>query len=89
MRAAGNEPYLDFELDSINSASATFPNMDISGCFFHLCSNIWKKIQSLGLQVHYNNDQEFALRLRMIPALAFIPAFIGVFERRNQKSIRR
>ena len=84
--AAGNEPntiLCDFELAAINSASATFPNADLSGCFFHLCSNIWKKIQSLGLQVQYNNDQEFALHLRMIPALAFIPPndVVDAFER--------
>ena len=30
---------------------------------------MWKKIQSLGLK----NDQEFALDLRMTPALAFVP----------------
>ena len=84
--AAGNEPntiLCDFELATTNSASATFPNADISGCFFHLCSNIWKKIQSLGLQVQYNNDQWFALHLRMIPALAFIPPnnIVDAFER--------
>ena len=84
--AAGNEPntiLCDFELAAINSASATFPNAYISGCFFHLCSNIWKKIQSLGLHVQCNNDQEFALHLRMIPALAFIPPNdeVDVFKR--------
>ena len=62
---AGNEPntICDFKLAVINSASATFPNADISGCFFRLCSNIWKKIQSLGQQVQYNNDQKFARHL--------------------------
>ena len=48
MLATGNEPnkiLCEFELAAINSASATCPNADISGCFCHLCSNIWKKIQ--------------------------------------------
>ena len=44
---AENEPnavLCNFELAEINSASATLPNADISGCFFHLYSNIWKSI---------------------------------------------
>ena len=76
MFAAGNEPntiICDFELAATNSALATFPNADLSGYFFYMCSNIWKKIQSLGMQVQYNNDQKFALHLQMIPVLAFIP----------------
>ena len=85
--AAGNNPstiLFDFELAPINAASETFPDADISGCFFHLTSNVWKKIQALGLQYHYNNDaDEFVLHLRMITALAFVPHddVIDVFER--------
>ena len=43
------------------------------GCFYHLCSNICKRIQQSGLQERYINDPEFALHLRMITALAFLP----------------
>ena len=43
------------------------------GCFYHLCSNMWKRIQQSGLQERYINDPEFALHLRMISALAFLP----------------
>lgn len=73
----------DFELAAINAVLGVFPNAEISGCFFHLSSNVWKKIQSIGLQDHYNNDAEFALHLRMICALAFLPPddVINVFER--------
>ena len=62
MWSAGSKPntiLFDFELAEINSPSAMFRNMDISGCIFHLCLNVWKKIRTLGLQVHYNNGQEF------------------------------
>ena len=80
--AAGNNPstiLFDFEIAAINAASETFPDADTSGCFFHLKSNVWKKIQALGLQDHYNYDDQFALHLRMITALAFVPP--DVFER--------
>ena len=43
------------------------------GCFYYLCSNMWKRIQQSGLQERYINDPEFALHLRMISALAFLP----------------
>ena len=43
------------------------------GCFYHLCSNMWKRIQQSGLQERYINDPEFALHLRMISALEFVP----------------
>ena len=68
--AAENNPstiMFDFELAAINAVSETFPDADISGCFFHLTSTVWKKIQALGLQDHYNNDDQFALHLRDHP----------------------
>ena len=34
---------------------------------------MWKRIQQSGLQERYMNDPEFALHLRMINALAFVP----------------
>ena len=34
---------------------------------------MWKRIQQSGLQERYINDPEFALHLRMISALAFLP----------------
>ena len=43
------------------------------GCFYHLCFNVWKRIQQSGLQERYINDPEFALHLRMISALTFLP----------------
>ena len=41
--------------------------------FYYLCSNIERRIQQSGLQEHYTNYPEFALHLRMISALAFVP----------------
>ena len=46
---------------------------DVSGCFYHLLSNVWKLIQYYGLQVQYKNDANFAIHMRMIAALAFVP----------------
>jgi hypothetical protein len=76
VQAVGNTPLtilFDFEIAVINSASAVFEDIEIKGCFFHLSSNIWKHIQAAGLQERYRTNEEFALHLRMIAALAFVP----------------
>lgn len=64
---------VDFERAAINALSNLQPQLEIKGCFYHLCANIWKHIQSLGLQMRYNEEPEFALHLRMLSALAFVP----------------
>ena len=34
----------DFEIAAINVAAATFEGTEMKGCFFYLCSNLWKRI---------------------------------------------
>jgi len=84
--AVGNAPLtflIDFERATMIALNAIFPQTEISGCFFHLTSNIWKRIQAFGLQEQYQADGEFALHLRMIAALAFIPPdeVVNAFDR--------
>jgi hypothetical protein len=62
----------DFEKGAMNAAKCVFPSVDIKGCF-HLCQSIWRQIQSNGLQSKYSNDSDFALNLRKLAALAYIP----------------
>ena len=64
---------IDFEWAALNSVGQVYPNTEFKGCFYHFSSNIWKHIQNLGLQNHYQDDENFALWLRMFSALAFIP----------------
>ena len=64
---------IDFEIAVINSINAVFPRAEIKGCFFHLCQNVYRKVQALGLQQLYQNDTNFAIQVRMIAALAFVP----------------
>ena len=42
-------------------------------CFFYLSQSVYIKLQSLGLQSEYHTYPEFALTMRMLPALAFVP----------------
>ena len=63
----------DFELAVINAFQEVFVGVDVHGCLFHLSQNIYRKVQEQGLQVRYSNEPEFALRIRMLAALAFVP----------------
>jgi len=50
------------------------------GLFFHLCQSIWQHIQSNGLQSKYSNDSDFALNLRKLAALDYIPEKLSAFK---------
>ena len=45
----------------------------MSECFFHLSQNIYRKIQSAGLTNQYIEDPNFAVQIKMLPSLAFVP----------------
>ena len=47
--------------------------IEITDCFYYVFSNIYKRIQELGLQQRYNEDQDFTLSLRMVSAIAYLP----------------
>ena len=64
---------VDFERAVINAFHLIDETIDMKGCFYHLSSNIWKKVQHSGLQQRYSEDQEFALHTRMLSAVAFMP----------------
>lgn len=51
----------------------SFPGAEIFGCFFHLCQNLKKHVGELHLNKRYNNEADFALKAKMITALAFVP----------------
>ena len=63
---------VDFEKAAMNSLENNF-NASISGCCFHLAQSVYRKIQAEGLTTNYQMDKEFALKLKMLPCLAFVP----------------
>lgn len=64
---------LDFERAAMNAVAASFPNIEVTGCFYHLSQCIYRKVQAEGLQNRYQESEEFAVHVRMIAALAFVP----------------
>ena len=49
----GNSPdgiLVDFERSAISALHNVNQQLEIKGCFYHLCSNVWKHIQNLGIK---------------------------------------
>ena len=68
----------DFEQAMINSVHQVLPNTPVKGCSYHFSQNVYINIQ----EQWYQEDIDFALKLRIIPALAFVPPqdVIAAFE---------
>ena len=50
------------------AASLVFPDTVIKGCFFHLCQNVYRQVQSNELQTVYGENTEIAIQARVIPS---------------------
>jgi len=68
-----NSIMIDFEQSFILAFKDVFPNSEIKGCFFHFQQCMWRKIQENGLHNMYAKDAEFALQIRHLCALAYVP----------------
>lgn len=64
---------IDYERAALNTIKTEFCDTEVKCCFFHMSQCIWRHVQEFGQQTTYRNDPEFSLRIRMLPALAFIP----------------
>jgi hypothetical protein len=64
----------DFELASIKAFRRAFPNSTQRGCFFHLSQCIFRKIQqNQNILDKYSEEPDFALQIRQLACLAFVP----------------
>ena len=64
---------MDFETWMINAILSEFPSSANYGCIFHFCQCIYRKVCEYGLKLHYDTDIQFALNIRMLSVLAFLP----------------
>lgn len=65
---------VDFEVAAHNAFRSVFGNeFALSGCHFHLCQSVNRKVGDVGLRAQYVQDREFALKIRLLPALAYVP----------------
>jgi hypothetical protein len=64
----------DFEHAALLAFRRVYPDAEQRGCFFHMSQCIWRRLQQIeGLQDKYTIDPEFALSIRQLAALAFVP----------------
>lgn len=64
---------IDFESAFMTAFTSCFSDANMSACFFHFTQSLWRNVQSGGLQKLYNNNVRFALNIKMLMTLAFVP----------------
>ena len=64
---------VDFEDAVMKVVEEEFPMVKIQGCNFHFCQCIMRHISSAGLKTQYEDDIDFAFRMRHLAALAYVP----------------
>jgi hypothetical protein len=64
----------DFELAVLNGFKEVFPGTEQRVCYFHHKQCLMRKLQTLGeLNDRFESDELFQLKVKMMPALAFVP----------------
>ncbi|KAH7708927.1 hypothetical protein AAVH_23803 [Aphelenchoides avenae] len=64
---------LDFEQATLTAIRNAFPEAALLGCLYHLAKNVRPHVGREQLLARYNNDADFAVQVRTIVALAFVP----------------
>ena len=65
---------VDFEAAMWQALCKVLPTVRIHGCFFHWTQAVWRKVQVLGLQVAYSNDNATYQYIRKLLSLPYLPA---------------
>jgi hypothetical protein len=63
----------DFEQSIILAIETEFPRAKVSGCYFHFCQSLYRKINSLGLGLAYRQDPQLGEAIRKCFALGYLP----------------
>lgn len=64
----------DFELAAKNALRVLYPEAVQFGCNFHFGQCLFRRLQQHGsLQIRFRNEPSFALKIKCLSALAFVP----------------
>ncbi|KRX40420.1 hypothetical protein T05_810, partial [Trichinella murrelli] len=63
----------DFETALIPAVQASFPGVQIQGCYFHFCQAVLREVAELGLRTRYLHEGETKKKIKMLMATAFLP----------------
>jgi len=67
------QPRTLYEVAIRNAAYTVFPGIAAKGCFFHYTQCIWRKVQSIGLQNHYMQNDDIRQLVRRAAVLPLVP----------------
>ena len=71
--ASPNRILLDFESAAMGAFRDGFGDSIITGCYFHLCQSIIRKVNDVGLKVEYEGDSVMNGFIRCLPAISHVP----------------
>ncbi|PIK39647.1 hypothetical protein BSL78_23502 [Apostichopus japonicus] len=63
----------DFEAGLVQAVREVLPQARSSGCYFHFCSSLYRKVQELGLAAPYQVNFRLKACVRKFMALGFLP----------------
>jgi hypothetical protein len=64
----------DFEKAAHNAIESVFNKVQLSGCLFHFQQCIWRAVQASGnVAEKYRTQENYAIKLRYLAGLAFVP----------------
>lgn len=66
----------DFEMALKIAVETELANTRVSGCYFHFCQSLWRKIQDLGLAAIYRRRRKVRKLLRKVMAIGYLPSYI-------------
>jgi MULE transposase domain len=82
----------DFEQAIILAIETEFTGAKVSGCYFHFCQSLYRKISSIGLATPYRRDQRLGEAIRKCFAVGYLPLAVvrqTFLQFRGSRSIRR
>ena len=63
----------DFELALLTAAETELPGVRLSGCYFHFCQSLWRRVQELGLAGPYTRNDRLRKCIRKFMAIGYLP----------------